>query len=150
MFILGVMEEETPCRMLVVGDEEPKHIAEILSHCGIEAWAARDTQHALEDLLGGVPFGPQAPPNAIVVNVRTDREALVRSFKQNPATSRLPVIVLSEDMSDAHRLSMYEAGASLFLVKHHEPGKLRHDLERLVRFWCSLVLPPPSIVARPA
>jgi len=144
------MPSETTCRMLVVGDEEPEHVAELLTGCGVQARAARDAEHALSDLLHGAPFGPQAPPNAIVVNVRHDRENLVRSFKENPATSRLPIVVLSADTTDAHRLSMYEAGASLFLTKPSEPERLQRHLQRLVEFWCSLVLPPPSIVARKA
>ena len=136
--------------MLVVGDEEPEHVAELLTGCGVQARAARDTEHALSDLLHGAPFGPQAPPNAIVVNVHHDRELLVRSFKENPATSRLPIVVISSDTSDAHRLSMYEAGASLFLTKPPERERLERDLRRLVEFWCGFVLPPPSIVAREA
>jgi CheY-like chemotaxis protein len=144
------MPPEITCRMLIVGDEEPEHVAQLLTGCGVEARAARDPDHALSDLLHGAPFGPQAPPNAIVVNVHHDREVLVRSFKQNPATSRLPVVVLSSDTSDAHRLSMYEAGASLFLTKPAEPERLERALRRLVDFWCGFVLPPPSIVSREA
>jgi CheY-like chemotaxis protein len=136
--------------MLVVGDEEPERVAALLCGCGVEARAARDPGRALSDLLHGAPFGPQAPPNAIVVNVHHDRESLVRSFKENPATSRLPVVVLSDDVSDAHRLSMYEAGASLFLTKPSEPERLERHLRRLVDFWCALVLPPPSAAERQA
>src|SRR6185369_3197500 len=80
---LGILEAQMPpeitCRMLVVGDEEPEHVAQLLNGCGVEARAARDPDHALSDLLHGAPFGPQAPPNAIVVNVHHDRELLVRS-----------------------------------------------------------------------
>lgn len=136
--------------MLVIGDAEPERVAALLSCCGVEARAARDPAQALTDLLHGAPFGPQAPPNAIVINVQHDRELLVRSFKENPATSRLPVVVLSDDVSDAHRLSMYEAGASLFLTKPSEPERLERHLRRLVEFWCGLVLPPPSTVERQA
>ena len=134
----------------MIGDEEPERVAALLSGCGVEARAARDPAHALSDLLHGAPFGPQAPPNAVVVNVHHDREALVRSFKENPATSRLPVVVLSSDASDAHRLSMYEAGASLFLVKPGETDRLERHIRRLVEFWCELVLPPPSTVSHRA
>lgn len=137
--------------MLVVGDDEPSRVAALLSVCGVEARAASGPGQALQEFLQrGAPFGPNTPPNAIVINVKHDREALVRSFKENPATSRLPVLVLSADASAAHRLSMYEAGASLFLVRHPEPERLAQDLARLAEFWCGLVLPPPSLVEREA
>lgn len=59
-------------------------------------------------------------------------------IRENPKTRAIPVVMLTEHMSDTFLAGSYEAQANAYVVKPHERAALVRALRRTVDFWATL------------
>jgi DNA-binding response OmpR family regulator len=112
--------------LLVEDDEDTRQMyTQFLEFFGFEIQGARDGLEALQRAA-------VAPPDAIVMDLampRLDGFEATRRLKSNPATARIPVLVLTAFGSSADRARAFQAGADDFLTKPCELDTLASRLE---------------------
>lgn len=108
-------------------------------------------QEALDRLLGAGGYADRVQhplPDLVLLDLKMpgiDGFEVLRQAKGNPATRRIPVIVLSSSTEDRDRARAYDLGANSYLVKPISiDGFL--DTIRLVRdYWLGLDVGPPPL-----
>ncbi len=95
---------------------------------GYEVISCRDGNEALAAALA-------APPNLIVLDVLMpglDGLGALKQLKENPATKKIPVIVLSGKGHALTRVEAERAGAVLFLSKPFSPNQLLGEVKKIL------------------
>ena len=95
---------------------------------GYEVVTCRDGQEALK--LAGTVL-----PDLIVLDVMMpglDGLGALRQLKENPATKKIPVVVLSAKGHALTRVEAEVAGAALFLAKPFSPNQLLGELQKII------------------
>src|SRR2546425_613466 len=115
-------------RVMVVGErpEEGNALAFDLTSRGLEAVASSgDSTAALQSLL---TFGP----DAIILNLNSGgtNQELFRTLHK---TSRLPIVVLTDDYAESDLVWHLEAGAAAYLAKPLSPEALCAHLTAVIR-----------------
>jgi len=116
-----------PRKVLVVDDEAAisRLIQFLLKREGYETCAAADGIEALEQI-------DQQAPDLILLDVtmpRLDGLSVRQRVRENPATAKTPVVMLTgktEDIPD------YAAGIDLYLPKPFDPGELISIVRKLL------------------
>lgn len=76
------------------------------------------------------------PPQLILLDVmmsEIDGIQLCRLLKRDPATARIPIIMLTAKASESDRIQGLEAGADDYLVKPFSPRELTLRIEKLIQ-----------------
>lgn len=136
-------------RVLFVDDDRDIVLAVSLRlrASGYEVAVAHDGAEGLKAAL-------QDLPDAIILDMRLpvmDGMQVLLRLRQNPTTSRIPVVVLSAsvlDRSEAHALA---AGARFFVQKPYDPVRLMEALEAVLvtKTDTSTVSSAPPLVVAP-
>lgn len=119
----------TPRRILVVDDSPVTRslLARTLEHSGFEVLRACDG-------IEGAVIALRECPQAIVTDLEMplmDGMQLVRLLKSDPATAKLPVLILTRHDEAALRYWGRQTGADAYLTKDHEPDELVAAVNRL-------------------
>jgi len=120
----------TPAKILIVDDEPHMlRVTELsVKKGGYEVLLARDGRAA-------VALAGQAQPALIVMDLlmpELDGMQALRELKQNPATARIPVILLTSRGHVVTRQAAESSGAALFLTKPFSPTQLLKEVQRLL------------------
>lgn len=119
-----------PSKILIV-DDEPYMLRIIelsLRKGGHQLILGRNGREA-------VALARQEKPQAIVMDVlmpEMDGLQALRAVRQDPATSAIPVIMLTARGQILTRQEAEASGASLFLTKPFSPTQLLNEVERLI------------------
>jgi two-component system alkaline phosphatase synthesis response regulator PhoP/two-component system response regulator VicR len=116
-------------RILAVDDE--KHILRLvqinLEKAGYEVVTASNGREALEKVR-------EATPNLIVMDVmmpEMDGFEALKKLKSDPATTKIPVIMLTAKAQDADVFHGWQSGADLYLTKPFNPMELLTFVKRI-------------------
>jgi CheY-like chemotaxis protein len=130
-----------PDTILVVDDNESAThmMARMLSGLGYEVMTALDGLHALEQIA-------ERHPDCILLDVMMPRmsglEVLTR-LKHDPATTEIPVIMLTAKSQDEDMLTGYKKGAEYYITKPCTSRDLVYGI-RLVLGQHRTLAPPPA------
>lgn len=116
------MTDQTPARVLVADDEEDVRdlVVYRLSRSGYDVVEALDGEEAFR-------LATEQTPDLIVLDVmmpRIDGYELTRRLRAEPATSRVPVILLTARTQENDVSQGFEAGADDYLKKPFNPDEL--------------------------
>jgi CheY-like chemotaxis protein len=119
-----------PKRILVVDDEAFMHVfmAHHLKRAGYEIVAAHNGRE-------GLACAATNRPDLVVMDVmmaEMDGLAALRELKQNDATRKVPVIMITTSAQTLTRQESEASGAALFLTKPFSPTQLVDEIKRLV------------------
>jgi DNA-binding response OmpR family regulator len=111
-----------PKRILLVDDEHDvlRLLRASLEQVGYEVMTAENGQEALERANVG-------KPDLILLDQEMplmDGFEALRTLKGNPDTSKIPVVMLTGNSSDAGMSEGWNSGTDLYLVKPVLPGEL--------------------------
>ena len=131
-------------RVLVVEDDADiaRLVAYHLRAGGFEASLSRDGREALE-------AARREPPDLIVLDLMlpgVDGLEVCRELKRTPATSRVPVIMLTARGDETDRVAGLELGADDYVVKPFSPRELVLRVRAVLRR--ALAEPPGKPVVR--
>jgi two-component system response regulator len=109
----------------------------------LEMVVARDGQEALDLLFGSSDAGPGSTdlPALILLDLRlpkVDGLTVLKVLKENPATRRVPVVVLSTSREDRDVLAAYDLGANSYVRKPVDFDKFVEMVRLLEIYWLSL------------
>ncbi|HEX8465000.1 MAG TPA: response regulator [Abditibacterium sp.] len=117
-------------RILAVDDE--KHILRLvqinLEKAGYEVTTATTGREALDSVAQDVPA-------LIVMDVmmpEMDGFEALQKLKNDPATARIPVIMLTAKAQDADVFQGWQSGADLYLTKPFNPQELLTFVKRIL------------------
>jgi CheY-like chemotaxis protein len=101
-------------RLLLVDDSRCLRMASrhVLTEAGFSVVEARDGEEALRQVL-------ESKPDLIILDMMLPRlggERVLQALRQDPATARIPVIVLS-GLSQSNAEKLKEAGATAYIEK---------------------------------
>jgi CheY-like chemotaxis protein len=117
-------------KILLVEDSRYQRMASkrVLAEAGFDVAEARDGEEALRQVR-------ESRPDLIILDILLPRlggEQVLQALRQDPATARIPVIVLSS-LSQCNSQRLKEAGATAYVEKSKlDPTKNGEDLVRLV------------------
>lgn len=116
-------------KILAVDDE--KHIVRLvqinLQKAGYEVTTASNGREALESVA-------EQHPDLIVMDVmmpEMDGFAALQKLKENPATAKIPVIMLTAKAQDEDVFKGWKSGADLYLTKPFNPAELLTFVKRI-------------------
>ena len=115
-----------------------------------EIVVVRDGEEALHYLFATGPHAGRAPgrlPELVLLDLKlpkVDGLEVLRRMRANPATRRLPVVVLTSSNEDADILSSYDLGANSFVRKPVDFSRFIEASKQLGLYWLLLNEPPPS------
>jgi two-component system, cell cycle response regulator len=123
--------------VLVVDDSDITRtvLARTLTRAGFEIVQARDG-------LEGAVLALRDQPAAVVTDLEMpgmDGYQLVRLLKSDPATSHMPIVVVTSHGEAPSRYWGLRTGADAYLTKDHEAADLAATVTRLIK-----VAPPPA------
>jgi pilus assembly protein CpaE len=117
---LLIVDDEPSVRKLLSRYFESRGFAVVVAEDGLQGWhAARDEQ-----------------PDIVLTDVsmpEMDGYELTRTIRRNPATSTIPVILLSAHRESDAMVTGYECGADDYVAKPVDMDVLRHKIDALVR-----------------
>jgi len=103
--------------------------AEYLMGCGYDVRTVGDSAGFWRSL-------DYAVPDVILMDLRlpeVDGWTLTRLIREDPRTSRVPVVVISASVRDEDRARAFESGADAFLPKPCGLDEIVREMERLLR-----------------
>jgi DNA-binding response OmpR family regulator len=122
-------ETRGPTILLVEDDESLRGIlADLLAHHGYSVLQAASAPAALALDL-------PAPPDLVILDLRTpqaDGLELARSLRQSPATSRVPLLMLTVETDAELWRAAREAGVESYLLKPCRNEDLLREVRRLL------------------
>ncbi len=109
---------------------------------------ARDGQEAIDFVLRAGPYGPDTPrPDLVLLDINLPKvngiDVLAR-IRRDPATSLIPVIMLTASSRDADVARSYRLGSNTYIQKPVEFDSFLHALEVLGQYWFVIATRPPS------
>jgi CheY-like chemotaxis protein len=117
-------------KILLVEDSRYQRMASkrVLAEAGFDVVEASDGEQALRQVQ-------ESPPDLIILDILLPRlggEQVLQALRQDPATARIPVIVVS-GLSQSNSERMKQAGATAYVEKSKlDPAKNGEALVRLV------------------
>jgi CheY-like chemotaxis protein len=117
--------------VLLVEDEEPLRLVlrDLLEREGYTIVEAGDGVQALDEI-------DRSAPDAIVLDLnlpRLDGYGVLNHLRARPATSELPVLVLTAKGDEDNEVRVFESGANDFITKPFRPRALSARLKALLR-----------------
>lgn len=124
---------QKPLRVLVCDDE--RHIVRLLQvtleRQGFQVLTAFDGREALRAV-------EQQNPDLVVLDVMMpylDGYEVLKCLRRDPATEKLPVIMLTARSQDRDVFDAYHCGADLYLTKPFDPMELVTFVKRIGNAW---------------
>jgi two-component system response regulator len=102
---------------------------------------ARDGVEALEFLFGAAPGTDQAmpqKPKLILLDLRLPRmngHDLLERIKEDPRTSRIPVVVLTSSSEERDVMRSYDVGVNSYIVKPVDFEQFTEAVREIGKFW---------------
>jgi CheY-like chemotaxis protein len=99
---------------------------------------------ALDYVFGAGPYSDRSAhpfPCLVLLDVKMPKINgfdVLRQIRENPATHRLPVVMLTSSNQQKDIDSAYDLGANSYLVKPHSAESLESLLQSLQAYWFSL------------
>ena len=117
--------------VLLVEDEEPlrRVLRDLLEREGFTVVEASDGVQALDEI-------DRSAPDVLVLDLnlpRLDGYGVLSHLRARPATSKLPVIVLTAKADEDNEVRVFETGANDFLTKPFRPRALSARLRALLK-----------------
>lgn len=117
-------------KILVVDDSSTIRAMEsfILKSAGFEPEPAANGIEALEKIYRG-------KYDLVIADInmpKMDGLTMVRTLREQPEYSDLPIIILSSESEEPDRVKGIAAGANVYLVKPTEPAKLVQNVKMLL------------------
>jgi two-component system response regulator len=111
----------------------------------VEVEIAVSGEAALERLLPAAPT--DAPlPALVLLDLKlpgmTGLEVL-RRIRQNPATRRLPVVILTSSLEERDLAASYDLGANSYVRKPVDFVQFAEATRHILEYWIGLNQPPP-------
>jgi len=137
---------------VLCADDDPDDrllLADAARECGLgRVVFVEDGEQVLAYLRGDGPYADRsaAPPPALVLldlNMpRKDGREALREIKADPALRSIPVVVLTTSSATSDVATVYDEGASSYVVKPLSYDGLIGVLEELSRYWFQTVRLP--------
>ena len=102
---------------------------------------ARDGVEALEMLFGDGGKTPIPLPKIILLDLklpRVDGHAVLKRIKAEPATQRIPVIVLSSSAEERDVMKTYASGANSYIIKPVDFEQFTEAVREIGRYWLEI------------
>lgn len=125
-------EESSP--LVIAADDDATTrviVTAVLKNSGLSCKAVEDGQQALA-------AASELHPKAMVLDInmpKLDGFEVLAALRREPATARLPVVLLTARQQEADVLRGFALGASDYVVKPFNPMELAARLKRLLRSW---------------
>jgi CheY-like chemotaxis protein len=110
-----------------------------------EVTVARDGVEALEMLLGKPGQEPLRLPSVVLLDLklpRVDGLEVLRRIRAEPATARLPVVVMTTSREERDIVASYKLGANSYVQKPVEFEAFAEAIRFLGLYWLILNVPP--------
>jgi len=111
-------------------------------HVANEVVVARDGVEALELLHGQ---SPGHLPSLVLLDLklpRVDGLEVLRRIRSNPATARLPVVILTTSLEERDIIASYDLGANSYVQKPVGFEAFAEAIRYLGLYWLVLNVPP--------
>ncbi|OLE65135.1 MAG: hypothetical protein AUG03_06235 [Acidobacteria bacterium 13_1_20CM_2_68_14] len=121
-------------RILIADGDAPvrRFVAALLVHGGYEVHEAADGESALQKAVS-------LEPRLLVLDIvlpGKDGFEVINSLKSNPATSRLPILVLSVKDREEDVVKALDLGAEDYVIKPFSPRELQARIRKILeRSW---------------
>lgn len=124
------MSSNSTARILVVDDDPTiaKLLDVVLRQAGYQVTLANTAEEGLERALA-------QPPDLAIFDVMLpgmDGYALCRKLRQNPATSLMPILIVTAQAETRDKLAGFNAGADDYLTKPFDPAELAYRIKALL------------------
>ncbi len=121
------MSDDTPRRILVADDDPDQRslMSEYLELFDYDVTQAVNGQEA-------VTMATEDPPDLILMDVRMpimDGNEATRILKTSPATSNIPIIILTTGARDVDRTAAFESGCDDYEIKPVDGDRLIEKIE---------------------
>ncbi len=118
-------------RRIVIADDDPTIISLVSLRLGLARFDVLSASSGPE----AVDLIHRAEPIAAILDVRMPGCGLqaLDTLKNDPVTSRLPVMMLSGERDSQTVMTAMEAGANDYMVKPFHPDRLLERVNRLVK-----------------
>ena len=123
---------------ILIADDSPamrRVIARVISMSGFDVGDVLTASDGLQALS----ILKTRPVDLILTDInmpRANGEQLVRELRQDARLSRIPVVVVSTDATQARLQQMVSLGASGYVVKPFTPETIRAEMERALGGVC--------------
>lgn len=127
----GAMIETNGTPLVLVADDDPDILTLVgfrLERAGYEVLPARDGEEALALAL-------ERQPDLAILDVmmpKLDGYEVTQRLRENPATSGMPVILLTARVQEADITRGFEAGADDYIKKPFSPQELRARVQAIL------------------
>jgi len=127
----GAMIETNGTPLVLVADDDPDILTLVgfrLERAGYEVLPARDGEEALALAL-------ERQPDLAILDVmmpKLDGYEVTQRLRDNPATSGMPVILLTARVQEADITRGFEAGADDYIKKPFSPQELRARVQAIL------------------
>ena len=127
----GAMIETNGTPLVLVADDDPDILTLVgfrLERAGYEVLPARDGEEALALAL-------ERQPDLAILDVmmpKLDGYEVTQRLRDNPATSGMPVILLTARVQEADITRGFEAGADDYIKKPFSPHELRARVQAIL------------------
>jgi chemosensory pili system protein ChpA (sensor histidine kinase/response regulator) len=101
----------------------------LLSRQGYQVVTAKDGVDALQQLQ-------EITPEVMLVDIempRMDGFDLAKNLRRDPATARIPIIMITSRTAEKHRTHALSLGVNVFLGKPYQEDELIHHIETLIK-----------------
>ena len=116
----------------------------------VDITVARDGVSALEMLHGTAEKDPMPLPAVVLLDLqlpKVDGHEVLRRIRETPATSLLPVVILTSSLHERDRLQTYKTGANSYIVKPVDFEKFVDAAGVIGKYWTRMNYPPPWVAA---
>ena len=114
-------------------------------HIANEVLVARDGVEALEILFGKPGQAPGRMPSVVLLDLklpRLDGLEVLRRIRAEPATARLPVVIMTTSREERDVVASYELGANSYVQKPVGFEAFAEAVRFLGLYWLLLNVPP--------
>ncbi len=139
------MTEGKPVSILLV-DQDTSMLGLVraaLASEGYEVFYLQKSEEALTRVI-------KHPPDLVIVEAvfsGMDGYTLTRNWRQNPSTSRLPILMLTSKAATADKVAGFEAGVDDYVTKPFEEQEFHYRVKNLItrnRAAAGIAPPPPK------
>ena len=114
-------------------------------HIANEVMVARDGVEALEILFGKPGQAPGRMPSVVLLDLKLpklDGLEVLRRIRAEPATARLPVVIMTTSREERDVVTSYELGANSYVQKPVGFEAFAEAVRFLGLYWLLLNVPP--------
>jgi CheY-like chemotaxis protein len=112
-----------------------------------EVVVVRDGQSALEYLHGSPTRRAERLPVVVLLDLKLpkyDGVEVLRRIREHPATSILPVVILTSSAEERDRVNTYTLGVNSYIVKSVDFEQFVSAAQQIGMYWLMLNTAPPE------